>query len=445
MERSPARFKLVPAGRRSGKTERAKRRVVRAALAATKGGARYGCGAPTFNQAKSIFWDDLKAMVPRWALAKRPSETDLTIELITGAEIQVFGMDKPQRIEGQPWDGVVLDEYGNMKPTSWYENMYPALNTLGREGWAMLIGVPEGRNHYYDLVTQHRNDPTGMWDVFHWVSAEVLPAYVIEQARRDMDELTFRQEFEADFVNFRGQAYYQFDAALHTASLQDRYNPRGDLNICFDFNVDPGVAVICQEIELPSRIAVASAGIALDGVQLFTKVKAPAKYGTGVLGEVYIPTNSNTVAVCRKVIADWGRHEGKIFLYGDATGGARGSAQVEGSDWDLIRRELYGHFGRERVHPRVPEANPSERSRVNAMNTRLMGGDGTIRMIVDGARAPHVVKDLEGVRLLEGGSGELDKKHDTKLTHLSDALGYYVIKEFPVHKKRGVITEAGLL
>jgi hypothetical protein len=445
LEQSPARFKLVPAGRRSGKTERAKRRVVRAALRAKRRDARFGCGAPTYNQAKSIFWTDLKALVPKWALLKTPSESDLLIKLINGAEIQVFGMDKPQRVEGRPWDGIVLDEYGNMKPTAWTENVYPALSTLGHEGWAWLIGVPEGRNHYYDLVTKHRNDPEGIWDVFSWKSSEVLPSSTIEQAMRDLDELTFQQEYEASFVNFRGQAYYQFKETMHVRRVRDRYNPRGDLVVCFDFNVDPGVAVICQEVYFPQDPSPMPSLVDLDGQPLFTRLQRPAQSGTAVLGEIYIPVNSNTPAVIRKFISEWGKHEGNIFVYGDATGGARGTAQTEGSDWDIIRRELFKHFGRERVHLRVPEANPSERARVNAVNCRIMGGDGTVRLLVDGHHAPNVVKDLEGVRLLEGGSGEIDKKHDPKLTHLSDALGYYIVKQFPVHVRRPFITEAGVL
>ena len=50
-----------------------------------------------------------------------------------------------------------------------------------------------------------------------------------------------------------------------------------------------------------------------------------------------------------------------------------------------------------------------------------------------------MVKDIEGVRVLEGGSGEIDKKSDPKLTHLSDALGYYVVKKHPVAGARSII------
>ena len=88
---------------------------------------------------------------------------------------------------------------------------------------------------------------------------------------------------------------------------------------------------------------------------------------------------------------------------------------------------------------RVP-GNPAERARVNAMNTRLLTGDGVIRLMVDPARAPNVVKDLEGVRTLAGGSGEIDKKATPALTHISDGLGYYVEAEFPVAKRAAVVT-----
>jgi hypothetical protein len=148
--------------------------------------------------------------------------------------------------------------------------------------------------------------------------------------------------------------------------------------------------------------------------------------------------------VCRKVIEDWGsKHQGQVVLYGDATGGARGTAKVAGSDWDLIKEALRPVF-KERLSSQVPDSNPPERSRVNAMNTRLLSADGTVRLMVDAKAAPHVVKDLEGVRTLEGGSGEIDKAADRRLTHISDALGYYVVRRFPVVKATATIQSLSL-
>jgi hypothetical protein len=421
---SPHRFNIVPSGRRSGKTELAKRKLVKCALAGTKfADPRFFAAAPTYQQAKRIYWNDLKRLVPKWAMRGTPSESELVIKLINGAELYVIGMDKPERIEGQPWDGGVLDEKANMKPEAWGANVRPALSD--RKGWCDLIGVPEGRNDYYDmaLTAQAQMASEGkasQWGYFHWMSADILDAAEIESARNDLDPLTFAQEYEGSFINFEGRAYYVFDSSKHVAPLA--YNDRNTIAFCFDFNVDPGVAAICQEQVLPGQYHRDTAGMMM--------LDRPIT-GTGVIGEVYIERNSNTPAVCRKLIEDWGKHQGRVVCYGDATGGSRGSAKVQGSDWDLIKANLNPHFG-SRIEYRVPSANPSERSRVNSVNTRLMASSGDVRLMVDGKAAPRVVKDLDGVVLLKGGSGELDKKATPALTHISDALGYYVVKEFPV-------------
>ncbi|NNE84260.1 MAG: hypothetical protein HKN28_09850 [Alphaproteobacteria bacterium] len=405
---SPSRFNTVPAGRRSGKTELAKRKLVKRALVGTEfDPPRFFAGAPTREQAKRIFWDDLKLLIPRHLLKGRPSEVDLMIRLINGAQIWVIGLDRPERIEGSPWDGGVLDEYGNMRASAWPEHIRPALSDRG--GWCDFTGVPEGRNHYYDLDRAARAQMTGLvgdWASFHWISADILPPDEIAAARRDLDDLTYRQEYEASFVSFEGQAYYPFAEGTHCARL--KYDPRADLVFCFDFNVAPEIAAIVQEQMLPNGLS-----------------------GTGVIGEVHIPRNSSTPAVCRRLIADWGGHQGRVICHSDSTGGARGSAKVLGSDWDLIRAELSPLFG-SRLRLSVPRANPPERVRVNAVNARLKSAAGDVRLMVDPVTAPQVQKDFEGVRLLAGGAGEIDKKVDPGLTHLSDAIGYYIARQFPL-------------
>ena len=407
---APQRFPVVPAGRRSGKTELAKRRLVMAALRGTAyDRPSFFAAAPTREQAKRIYWSDLKALVPPALIQGRPSESELVIRLVTGAEIHVLGMDKPERVEGSPWDGGILDEYGNMRPDAWELHVRPAMSD--RRGWCMFIGVPEGRNHYYELYRRAQADQAARgdaaeWGAYHWTSAQVLPPEEVEAARRDMDPLSFAQEYEGSFVSFQGRAYYQFEVERNAAATLE-YQPEAPLVFALDFNISPGVAVVAQEMLLPGGAT-----------------------GTGVIGEVWIPRASNTPAVCDRLLADWGDHAGPVRIYGDATGGAGGTAQTEGSDWEIVERMLRSCFG-DRLSMRVPRANGRERARVNAVNTRLCAGDDTVRLYVDPETAPHVVRDLDGVRVLEGGSGELDKKHDKTLTHISDALGYYVAEEFP--------------
>jgi hypothetical protein len=417
---SPARFKVVPAARRSGKTERAKRFLITQALAESAEGRwgdyRYFAAAPTRDQARAIWWNDLKALVPKRLLDGDPRESDLIIKLITGAEIVVVGLDRPARIEGRSWNGGVIDEFANIKKGAWGENIRPAL--ADRSGWCWLIGTPEGRGEYYETWLYATSGADPDWDGFTWISADILPADEVESARRTLSADVFSQEYEASWITFAGRVYWPFDSKIHCARLQ--YNPKWPLVLCFDFNTSPGCAVIAQEQPLPN-----------------------GQSGTGVIGEVHIPRHSTTPAVCRKIIQDWGQHQGHITCYGDATGGAEGSARVQGSDWTLIRAELHPVFGN-RLSFKVPKVNPRERARVNAMNSRLLSAAGDVRLMVDPARAPRVVKDFEGVRLLEGGSGEIDKKIDPELSHWTDSLGYYCAQEWPVEQRKAAFASYSL-
>ncbi|MCH7490014.1 MAG: hypothetical protein IID05_04890 [Gemmatimonadetes bacterium] len=372
--------------------------------------------APTHKQAKRIFWRDMKSLCPKWAIT-RILEGDLTIRLFNGAEITVLGMDAPDRIEGRSIDGVVCDEQGNMKPEVFNENIRPCLSSLGRPGWAWLIGVPEGRNHYYQAFKQASRGEDPEWSAHTWFSSEILDPKEIAQLKKDMDLLTYQQEFEGAFIDFSGRAYYAF-GDHNIAPVQ--YCPREPLIFCFDFNTAPGVAVIVQEQTREwheEEIGPLPAGI-------------PEEF-TAIIGEVWIERHSNTERVCAKLVEDWSHHKDDILLYGDATGGAKGTAAVEGSDWDLIESAMERGFPGQ-WRNMVANANPRERVRVNAVNSRCQSVDKTVALLCSSKYALKTVEDLEGVTTLEGTNGQLDKESDKTATHLTDALGYYIEDEFPI-------------
>lgn len=397
---SDARFNVVAAGRRSGKTEMLKRKVILRALEGTEfPDPQFFIACPTRPQVKRIYWKSMLDLTR--TVRTDQSASDLWIRLLNGATIHLLGMDTPARIEGAPWDGGGLDEYGNMRSTVWGQHVRPALSD--RLGWCDFIGVPEGRNHYWDLWQKAvgKND----WARFSWHSSKVLPEHEIQAAMEDMDELEFRQEYEAEFISFGGLVYHAYDPDKHLKPLP--YSDTGELVFCFDFNVEPGPAVICQEQQLPN-----------------------GEYGTAVIGDVCISRNSTTERVCRKLIEQWGRHKGSVVCFGDATGGARGTKAVRGSDWDIVRNVLGDHF-KQRVTIRVGKENPSEKARVNSLNARLHNAAGQTRMQIDPGRAPNLVRDLEGVQWVKGGAMEIDKHINPKLTHLSDALSYYIHSRYP--------------
>jgi len=396
------RIIVAACGRRSGKTEIGKRKgIVKALEFDAAGDGKFVFAAPTHQQAKQIFWDDLKALVPHWAVNGEPYESNLTMRLYNGAIIQVAGLDKPQRVEGSPIDWLLVTEFDDVKPETWERHLYPALDTPGRQGQAILEGVPEGRRELWRLRNRALEDDTESWAYVHWKSSEILTAEQIREALRNLDPLTYRQEYDADFVVFQGLAYYTWSDE-NLRSLE--YDPKRDLVFCFDFNVEPGTAVVCQEQDA----------------------------GTACIGEVYIERGSNTPKVCDRLIEGWGHHEGTVRVYGDATGGNRGSAKVEGTDWDLVKNALRKHFKRAIFD--VQSQNPPPRVRINAMNTRICRGDGVRNLFVDPGKCPHLIEDFEGVQ--SGNDGDVDKKSDKRLTHLTDGLGYYVWKRFPIAGRR---------
>ncbi len=407
---SDKRFIVVPAGRRSGKTLFSKRRLVKKAISNNKHiGARFIASAPTHMQAKRIFWADLKKLVPKKLQISRPNETSLSIFLSNGSEIQVVGLDEPSRIEGNPITHIILDEYGNMKPNVWSEHIRAGLSD--HKGSADFIGVPEGRNHYYDLFLEAQKDENEEWETYEWPSSDILDADEIKSAKSLLDPITYDQEYNAKFVSFQGAAYYQFSQEHAGNPLQ--YQAHKPLIFCFDFNVSPGVAVVCQEFEGNYQYN----GSAFSGESF-----------TAVIDEVHIPNNSTTPKVCNRLVDRYGAHKQQVRCYGDSTGGARGTAKVDGSDWDLVKKILQPVFGHN-LRMDIPRANPRERVRLNAVNSRLKSMDNSIRLRIDNKSAPNLVKDLEGVRLKEE-TGEIDKS-DLKLTHLTDALGYYIARKFP--------------
>lgn len=427
---STRRFNTAPCGRRSGKTAIAKRRLRKKALLHQGNpGDRYIAGGPTHAQAKRIFWEDVKQLFPpilRLPGKQGVSESELSIRLLNGAIVEVVGLDEPARAEGAPIRHIVLDEFANMKPEVWTDHLRPTLTDT--EGTADIIGAPEGRNHYYELCLQSEGDTTGEWGHHTWWTEEVLPLYLgseqaaleIASARATMDEMTFNQEYRAAFIAFAGLAYYAWSRALH-AKERVYYDPRFPLQLCFDFNTSPGVAVIAQERPYQGNNP------------------AVTDWVTAVIGEVFIPKNSTTPMVCNRILKDWGDHKGEVELYGDSTGGARTTSSVDGSDWDIITDRLGQRFGGRLIN-RVT-TNPAERARVNAVNSRLQSSTGAVSLIVDPINCKNLIKDFEGTTVVQGGSGEIDKRKDSKRwSHITDALGYNIHGRHPVVRETGGVS-----
>jgi hypothetical protein len=409
---------LVAAGRRSFKTEAAKRRLIKKAIRFTKypDGRFFAC-APVQQQAKDIFWKDLKDYTPTWALAHQDrlrdiSESELTIRLWQGVIVKVAGLDKPARIEGGSWDGGVVDEYADCRPDVLQDHIYPM---LARGGWIDIIGVPGGRNHYYQLAQDIINERIPNARYFHWKASEVLHWYLgvegasefLSRMKSQMDSMSYAQEFDADWVTMEGLVYYCFNSSRNV-DKNVVYDPSLPLCLALDFNVKPGVASIAQEVKASTR----------DDRLSYLRI----------IDEIWIPKNSTTPRVCEEFLRRYRDHKGDVKMYGDATGGLPGSAKVLGSDWDLVRRVIKPVF-KDRLIDCVEHRNPPERVRVNCVNSRIQSADGKVWVKIN-PKCVHTIQDFEGVTYAKG-SNDIDKKSDSFLTHLSDAIGYLCHRLYP--------------
>lgn len=190
------RFKVVAAGRRTGKSRLAAWKLILNALQVTRGHVFYV--APTQGQARDILWSTLLDLGHE--VIKSAHINNLQITLINGAVISLKGADRPETMRGVSLKYLVMDEYADMKPEVWEQILRPAL--ADQKGGALFIGTPMGRNHFYDLYMygETSDDPT--YKSWHFTSYDnpLLDPEEINVAKKSMSSFAFKQEFMASFA-----------------------------------------------------------------------------------------------------------------------------------------------------------------------------------------------------------------------------------------------------
>lgn len=386
-----ARFRVVVAGRRWGKTNLAKSEMIaRARLPKQK----IWYIAPTYRMAKQIMWNDLKDSLPR-DLVVRMHETEMSITLVNGTIIECKGADNPDTLRGVGLNFVVMDEFQDMRIETWTTIIRP---TLAKDrGDALFIGTPKAYNQLYEVYALGQDNKRSAWSSYQFptITSPFIPEEEIEEARADMDPRTFRQEFEASFETMSGRVYYPFDRNIHV-SERIKFNPSLPIWIGVDFNIDPMSAAIMQP--------------------------QPGKNGqVWVVDEIYLHS-SNTEEMCEEIERRYWRYMKQITVYPDPAGGARQHARGE-SDLDIFRQKGFKRLKFRKKHPLIAD-------RVNAVNKMIRSADGNIRLMVN-KNCRNVIDSLEQT-LYKAGSRDIDKK--MSMEHITDALGYCIELEFPTRQ-----------
>lgn len=404
------RFPVVPAGRRSGKTERAKRFVAKMAM--RNPGEMYFIAAPTRDQVKKIYWSDMKKLCLTSMCSKPPSETELIIFMDNGTQVQLIGLDRPERIEGVFWSGGVIDEIADIKPEAWESNIRPALDTFNPtrpdyKAWCWLIGVPDGLNHYYDMAqyAESANDPE--WQCFHWKSSEILPADTIAAAKRQMSARQYKQEYEADFVGATGRIYEDYSKANHTSA---KIEPHEQLLWMHDQNFTP----------LSSAVGVRRGD---GGNDLY------------LLDEIVL-TSAVSKQSAMEFVEKFKEHKNKhVLVYGDPAGQA-GEKHGHASDYVDIEGVLKSNGWT--YTRKVKPAHPAIKDRQNAVRAKIRTADGHMSLFVNPVTAKWCDKGLATVQLQKGSTFQEDQKNQYQ--HITTAIGYCIDREWPSISRTAIIT-----
>lgn len=396
------RFPVVPAGRRSGKTERLKRFVAKQAMKHSD--ERYFIAAPTRDQVKKIYWADMKQLCLSTLQSKSPSETELIIWLDNGSEVHLIGLDRPERIEGILWTGGGIDEIADTKEGAWESNIRPALDTFNPtrpdyKAWCWLIGVPDGLNHYYDMARYAESSGDPEWALFHWKSSDILPADTIASAKRQMSEKQYRQEYEASFEGATGRIYEDYDTANHTDAV---ILPHEQLLWMHDQNYTP----------LSSAV-----GVRRDN-SLY------------LLDEIVL-TSAVSKQSALEFVEKFKNHDNKnVLIYGDPAGQA-GEKHGHASDYTDIEGVLKSNGWQ--YSRKVKPAHPAIKDRQNAVRTKVKTADGVRSLFVNPVTAKWCDKGMATVQLQEGSTFQEDQKN--KYQHITTAIGYCVDAIWPAVKR----------
>lgn len=228
--------------------------LITRALATSKKDARYAYIAPYYGQAKAVAWDYLK----RYSLqvAAKFSESELSVELKNGSRIRLFGADNPDALRGMYLDGVVMDEFADMRPSLWGEIIRPLLSD--RKGWAVFIGTPKGRNVFWDIYDKAKSDADWLSLTLKASETGLIDAEELADARKSMTEAQYEQEFECSFEAAIVGAIYAKE--LGWARNQDRigdvpYDPGRLVWTAWDIGYGDATAIWFAQL-IDSRIRI---------------------------------------------------------------------------------------------------------------------------------------------------------------------------------------------
>jgi len=398
----PHRFRVVCAGRRSGKSVFAELTVIDWA---SREVGTYWIVAPTYRQAKQIHWKGLQSYVPQ-AIIDKKNEVELSITLKNGSVIELKGAENPDALRGVKLRGLVVDEIASIRNWDWLwsEVLRPTLTDY--QAPVIFISTPKGYNHFYDLY-QIGQATDGLYKSWRFTSYDnpYIAEEEIDAQKKELTEDTFAQEFMADFRKYTGLVYKGFDRQVHVIEP-------------FDI---PQEWQIYRAIDFGSTNPTACLWIGVDGddnwfiYQEHYETGQTIDYHAGII-------NAKTINMGR-LISTFGDPSGAQWINEFAQ---RGIYITPANKETGTNQNNWVRFGIEKVSEalkKIPgHAVPS---------VRYAGGDGMPRLFVFNTCA-NVIREFETYRWKEKSVTQAQDLNEPDVPekandHAMDALRYFAV------------------
>lgn len=289
------RFNHLRCGRRFGKTT-----LIEELSSISLDGDRVGIWFPTYKDLSEVWKDIKKTYRP---IISRKDEQLKQIELVTTGLIDFWSMEEPDSGQGRKYHRAIIDEAAKAPKLyqAWENTIRPTLTDY--RGDAFILSRPKGKNNgFYLLEEKHRQFEN--WGFFHFTTYDNphIDTAEIEEAKMQLDDINFRQEYMAEYVDANDRPFlYAWEPKKHVI---DSYTPNQHLPLLFlwDFNKDPMTCLVAQQIDLWT-------------VYQFAEIDL---------------SNGSTPEVCEMIIAEYYPWMYNMIIGGDATGRNR-SALTRGN------------------------------------------------------------------------------------------------------------------
>lgn len=399
------RFMLMLCGIRGGKTYAGAREALKQCWNNKSNiDIPYGIIAPTYHMLDRTTWREFKQAARPFI--KKDNDSKKIITLKNNREVFGFSAENYDKIRNVTLMGFWVDEARECKDFAglWDVLMGRVLSTGGK---GIVTSSPNSYDDMYEIFIHEKKKDYGVVR-FSTYENTTIPKEAIDGLAEKYDIKFAKQELYGELVVFEGAVYYTFsrrDNAGDIAFEVANYDPNRKIILCCDFNVDPMAWVLAQVYQRNNG---------LKEIRVFDEI---------------FMRNSNTVEACQEFKNRYPNHSSGIAIYGDATGKSR-STQSNISNYQIIDDEL-GRYG---IDNHVETHNPAERDRVNAVNGMMCNSKGIRSIFINPDKCKHLIRDFEQVSYKEGTT-QIDKAKDLKLTHASDAFGYFVENEFSLDRR----------